>query len=111
MGFIIFLFCFFIVGILGILFLGFSYGMLTTQSSVHDGIIHLPPTYCGYGGSWDNITVCSKCKLHGLYEDAHPVTPCTNCGNKTKSEIVGRWIRTSPRHEFWKNEGYWKVAK
>ena len=56
---------------------------------------------------WCSITVCSHCQRTAKYEDAHPVNPCTNCGEKVK-ERVGRWVETS-RWWNWMKQGYWII--
>jgi hypothetical protein len=58
-------------------------------------------------GSWVNIVVCDKCRLHALYEDCHPAKPCPRCGEQLRI-CVGRWVRLSPKWKFWKNLGHWE---
>jgi hypothetical protein len=54
---------------------------------------HLKPRYYGYGGNYANVNKCSKCDLHGLYEDLHETDPCPRCGGKvvrTESAKYGK---------------------
>lgn len=72
----------------------------------------IPPSYFGYEGGYDNVTICRVCKRTALYEDAHPVRPCVQCGGKV-SEAVGKWIPpvTSGWLMFKKTieQGYWRI--
>lgn len=64
-----------------------------------------------YNKGWASLTKCNKCGTIGMYEDCHPVSPCSLCGGKREEGLVGKWIK--PTYKFWIfgkiKDGYWKI--
>lgn len=77
---------------------------------------HQEPLYYSYAGGYDTVTKCRNCGRISLYEDAHPVTPCYQCGGKVNEHGAGRWIKPVKKWNwsiFWFEtieEGYWLDA-
>jgi len=67
---------------------------------VHEGINLAPqyykPHYCN--NNFVQVNKCKFCGMIGLYEDMHPVNPCTNCGGKVTEYGGGKWV-----------DGHWVV--
>ena len=67
-----------------------------------EGYWHHPPCYYGYRGGYDTVTICTDCKMIGLYEDCHPASPCYDCGGKVKDGHSGKYDY---------NTGFWVLRE
>jgi hypothetical protein len=71
---------------------------------------YLAPQYYGYKGGFASLTKCVECKIIGLYEDAHPVNPCADCGGEVQEGIIGKWDSKEGIWEL-KKEGIWELKE
>lgn len=56
--------------------------------------------YNGYKGGYASLTYCPECNRVALYEDAHPVVPCSSCGGTVHEGFSGKWVSTANRSIF-----------
>jgi len=74
------------------------------------------PLYYGYNGGFASITRCGGCRRTALYEDAHPVDPCYECGSRVDVG-TGRWIKPVYKWQLgWPlkelvQAGYWEIKR
>lgn len=71
---------------------------------------HIPPTDPN-DHDYQYVKHCDNCRYHKAASDANPLGHiCPRCGSTDITTIIARWVRTSPRWQVWKNEGYWQQA-
>lgn len=77
-------------------------------------VVNEPPNWYAYDRydpcSWGDVKECKGChtRSHGYAYYGHI---CKKCGCMDFENIVGRWIRISPKWMFWKDEGYWQIKQ
>lgn len=74
---------------------------------------HQEPLYDGYSGRFASVTKCCECGRISMYEDAHPASPCWQCGARVRKFMSAKWIKPVKVWDwniFWFKtikEGYW----
>ncbi len=93
-----------IISFLAALFIHMGIGTFRRSKVDKDGVLHIKPSnylynYI-YNYKWADTTKCDDCNTIGMYEDCHPINPCSECGGNVREHTpmkfnykIGLWER------------------